>query len=76
MESLSEVLLDNKELKYLYVKANQLGDAGAKAMGKFISVSKSVLELDLFGCGIEELGGAEIAYSLKSNFCIEKLSVG
>jgi Ran GTPase-activating protein (RanGAP) involved in mRNA processing and transport len=52
VESLSEILIENKDLKYLYLKGNEFGDRGAKGLGRFISTSKSILELDLYCCGI------------------------
>lgn len=35
-----------------------------------------MVELEVFNCGISERGGAAIGEALKTNFCIEKLSIG
>ena len=32
--------------------------------------------LEIFNCGIDEAGGNAIGNALKTNFCIEKLSIG
>lgn len=36
----------------------------------------SLVELEIFNCGITELGGNKIGNALKTNFCLEKLSIG
>jgi len=33
-------------------------------------------ELEVFGCSITKEGGNSIGNALKTNFCIEKLSIG
>ena len=33
-------------------------------------------ELEIFNCGISQIGGHAIGNALKTNFCIEKLSIG
>lgn len=35
-----------------------------------------MIELEIFNCGIGEKGGNAIGNALKTNFCIEKLSIG
>lgn len=35
-----------------------------------------MVELEVFNCAISEKGGAAIGEALKTNFCIEKLSIG
>lgn len=36
----------------------------------------SMVELEIFNCGITEKGGNVIGNALKTNFCLEKLSIG
>lgn len=36
----------------------------------------SLVELEIFNCGITEHGGNKIGNALKTNFCLEKLSIG
>jgi len=36
----------------------------------------SLVELEIFNCGITEKGGNIIGSALKTNFCLEKLSIG
>jgi len=36
----------------------------------------SLVELEIFNCGITEKGGNIIGNALKTNFCLEKLSIG
>ena len=53
-----------------------MGDVGAKAIAELIRENMSLVELEVFNCSIEEKGGSEIGNALKTNFCIEKLSIG
>jgi hypothetical protein len=34
------------------------------------------MDLEIFNCGITERGGNVIGSALKTNFCLEKLSIG
>jgi len=36
----------------------------------------SLVLLEIFNCGIDEAGGNAIGNALKTNFCIENLSIG
>jgi hypothetical protein len=36
----------------------------------------SLVELEIFNCKITEQGGNKIGNALKTNFCLEKLSIG
>ena len=45
-------------------------------MASLIKNNKSIVELEIFNCGISEKGGAAIGDALRTNFCIEKLSIG
>jgi Ran GTPase-activating protein (RanGAP) involved in mRNA processing and transport len=53
-----------------------LGDVGAEAISHLIAGNKSIQELEIFNCRIGETGGNAIGNALKTNFCIEKLSIG
>lgn len=63
-------------LRYLYFRNSPLGDRGAEAVANLIRNHKSLIELEVFNCGISERGGHAIGDALKTNFCIEKLSIG
>ena len=45
-------------------------------MASLIRGNKSIVELEVFNCNITENGGIAIGDALKTNFCIEKLSIG
>jgi hypothetical protein len=49
---------------------------GAEAIASLIKDHKTLIELEIFNCGITEKGGHLIGDALKTNFCIEKLSIG
>lgn len=53
-----------------------IGDQGAEAVSELIKDHKTLVELEVFNCGITEKGGHFIGDALKTNFCIEKLSIG
>jgi len=36
----------------------------------------SLVDLEIFNCSIQAKGGISIGDALKTNFCIEKLSIG
>lgn len=46
------------------------------AIAELIDFNKTLVELEIFNCGINESGGNAIGNALKTNFCIEKLSIG
>jgi hypothetical protein len=41
-----------------------------------IRTNQSIVELEVFNCNITEKGGNAIGEALKTNFWIEKLSIG
>ena len=63
-------------LRYLYFRNSPLGDQGAEAVANLIRTHQTLIELEVFNCGISERGGHCIGDALKTNFCIEKLSIG
>jgi len=69
-------LRTNHNIKYLYLRNNNLGKDGSEAMSNLILDNNSMIELDLYNCRIDEQGGGLIANALKDNFCIEKFSIG
>jgi len=66
----------NQKLKYLYLRNSNLDLVGSEYISKLILGNKTLIELDLFNCSINEAGGALVGSALKQNFCIEKLSIG
>lgn len=68
--------VSNKNLKNLYFRNSKIKDEGAFAVASLIKGNISMIELEVFNCGISERGGAAIGEALKTNFCIEKLSIG
>ena len=73
---LCESLKQNKALEYLYLRNSNIGDLGSTAVASLIDYNKTLIELEIFNCGITEKGGNAIGNALKTNFCIEKLSIG
>jgi Ran GTPase-activating protein (RanGAP) involved in mRNA processing and transport len=73
---LCEILKKNHNLRFLYFRNSPLGDLGAEAVSELIKDHKTLLELEIFNCQISEKGGNAIGKALKTNFCIEKLSIG
>ena len=67
---------NNHTLRYLYFRNSNIGDQGAEAVSELIRDHKTLIELEVFNCGITEKGGHIIGDALKTNFCIEKLSIG
>jgi hypothetical protein len=63
-------------LNSLFFRNSNIGDEGALAVSSLIKNHKSLIELELFNCQISEIGGQAIGDALKTNFCIEKLSIG
>jgi Ran GTPase-activating protein (RanGAP) involved in mRNA processing and transport len=63
-------------LKYLYLRNSNIGEEGSKAIANLIQRHQTLIELEIFNCGISEQGGTAIGNALKTNFCIEKLSIG
>jgi Ran GTPase-activating protein (RanGAP) involved in mRNA processing and transport len=73
---LCESLMINQKLKYFYLRNSNLGVLGSEFISKLVLNNKSLIEMDMFNCGINESGGNLIGAALKHNFCIEKLSIG
>ena len=74
---LCKILSKNDKLKSLLIRNCKIGDSGAEAVAMLIqNNSFSLQELELFNWGISEEGGTYIGEALKTNFCIEKLSIG
>jgi hypothetical protein len=69
-------LSNNKSLKYLYFRNSPIGDVGAESISGLVKNHKSLIELEIFNCSISEKGGHMIGDALRTNFCIEKLSIG
>ena len=63
-------------MKNLIIRNCEIGDRGSDAIAKLIDNNKSIVELEIFHCNISQNGGEMIGNSLKTNFCIEKLSIG
>ena len=53
-----------------------MGDIGAQAIADLLWNHRTLVELEIFNCGITEHGGNKIGNALKTNFCLEKLSIG
>jgi hypothetical protein len=53
-----------------------IGDRGSFAIANLIGNNKSIYELEVFNCSISEAGGNSIGNALKTNFCLERLSIG
>ena len=66
----------NKSLKHLKFRNSNLGWVGANAIAELIREHMTLVELEAFNCSIDEKGGSAIGNALKTNFCIEKLSIG
>lgn len=66
----------NKSIRKLYFRNSKIGDEGALAVSQLIQGNTTMVELEVFNCGISEKGGTAIGDALKTNFCIEKLSIG
>ena len=73
---LCSILTNSNKLKSLLIRNCPIGDLGAEAVAKMIESHTSLQELELFNWGISEKGGQYIGEALKTNFCIEKLSIG
>ena len=54
----------------------KIGDSGALALSTLIDSNKSIQELEIFNCGITFTGGNAIGNALKTNFRMQKLSIG
>ena len=66
----------NKSLRIIKFRNSELGDTGASAIADLISCNMTIVDLEIFNCSIAEKGGNDIGSALKTNFCIEKLSIG
>lgn len=63
-------------MRLLKFRNSNLGDVGAQAISNLIGGHQTLVELEIFNCGISEKGGNAIGNALKTNFCIEKLCIG
>jgi len=66
----------NSALRLLKFRNSNLGEEGANAIAELIRDHLSLVEIEMFNCDIAEEGGNAIGNALKTNFCIEKLSIG
>jgi Ran GTPase-activating protein (RanGAP) involved in mRNA processing and transport len=66
----------NSALSLLKFRNSNLGEEGANAIAELIRDHLSLIEIEMFNCNIAEEGGNAIGNALKTNFCIEKLSIG
>ena len=66
----------NQSLHTLKFRNSKLDEVGAMAIAELIKGHMSLVLLEIFNCGIDEAGGNAIGNALKTNFCIEKLSIG
>lgn len=66
----------NFALRLLKFRNSNLGEVGAEAISNLIAGHQTLVELEIFNCGIGEHGGNLIGNALKTNFCIEKLCIG
>ena len=66
----------NTTLQTLKFRNSDLSDVGAQGIAELLSNHMSLVELEIFNCGITEKGGNIIGNALKTNFCLEKLSIG
>lgn len=66
----------NTTLHTLKFRNSDLSDLGAQGIAELLSNHMSLVELEIFNCGITEKGGNIIGNALKTNFCLEKLSIG
>jgi Ran GTPase-activating protein (RanGAP) involved in mRNA processing and transport len=69
-------LQKNVCLRELYLRNCQIGDEGAAAIAQLVGEHPAMTDLELFNCGISAKGGTALGNSLKTNFRIQKLSIG
>ena len=76
-EALCQILKQsNSKLKTLKFRNSKLREVGAHAIADLIRGHMTLVLLEIFNCEIDEAGGNAIGNALKTNFCIEKLSIG
>ena len=76
-EALCNILKhSNQQLHTLKFRNSELCEIGALAIAELIKGHMSLVLLEIFNCSIDEAGGNAIGNALKTNFCIEKLSIG
>ena len=51
---LCESLMNNKALKYLFLRNCNIGDEGSTSIASLIDFNKTMIELEIFNCGITE----------------------
>jgi len=66
----------NSRLHTLKFRNSKLREVGAQAIAELIKGHMSLVLLEIFNCEIDEAGGNAIGNALKTNFCIENLSIG
>ena len=64
-QSLCESLMQNQKLKYFYLRNSNLGLTGSEYISKLILGNKTLIELDLYNCRINEAGGCLVGTALK-----------
>jgi Ran GTPase-activating protein (RanGAP) involved in mRNA processing and transport len=65
IQTLCESLMLNQKLKYLYLRNSNLDLVGSEYISKLILGNKTLIELDLYNCSINEAGGALVGAALK-----------
>ena len=75
IHAICSMLRDNKVLTTMVLSVNDLGDAGAIALGEALKNNKTLKELALADCSIGEAGGTALAEALKVNMALTKLNV-
>jgi len=66
----------NFSLKFLKFRNSKFSEEGVESIAELIRNHKTLLDLEIFNCGITERGGRVIGDALKTNFNLEKLSIG
>jgi len=66
----------NFSLKYLKFRNSKFSEEGVESIAELLRSHKTLIDLEIFNCGITERGGRVIGDALKTNFHLEKLSIG
>lgn len=74
-EAMLQSVANNKNVKVLNLKENNLGDTGCFALGRALSVSDSVKEVDLRKNQISPVGCLHLTQCLTHNSSLEKLNL-
>ena len=76
-QAIGEMLKTNTTLKGLNMSGNtSLGDTGVKCIGKGISVSTTLILLNLRNCGITASGAEYLSQMLSQNRSLQSLDIG